>query len=139
MLPVTLHNTSLVFLAYEYSRAEAVLSNIGILNLRTSLQSAAEVKNALVSAVTQWVNTTEEGRSLWNYSCANLNIGDLHSSSAFNSVAFIDVLKQYDIEYLGCTVGDLDVELSYDDVLVDSSKLIEQMAQSLHIHKAGNE
>lgn len=121
-----MRNTTLVFLRHE--RFE--VSNIGILNLKTSLESDSEVKKALVDATTHWVNTTKEGRNLWNDSSADLNIGDLASSGGLQSTEFIDALRQRGIEYVSCNLGDCESALSYDKVLVDRSAVAEEVTEA---------
>ena len=64
-----MRNTVLAFVRYE----RADLETLGVLQLRTSIPTDVEVKAALVAATTHWVNTTEAGRALWEYSCADVN------------------------------------------------------------------
>lgn len=111
----------LVFLRYE----GAEVSTIGVLNLRTSLETDTEVKAALTAAATHWVNATEEGRALWNYSCADLNIGDLASSSAFQDEALLVAMRERGVEYVDCFVGECDDAIPYDEVLVDEQQVVE--------------
>jgi hypothetical protein len=119
-------NATLVFLRYE----DAEVSTMGILNLRTLLETDAEVKETLTAATTHWVNTTQAGRSLWNYSCADLNIGDLASSSAFQDEAFLAALRDRGVEYVDCFVGDCDDAIAYDEVLVNEEEVVEEATES---------
>lgn len=112
---------TLVFLRYD----NADVVNVGVLTLRTSLESDVEVKGALVAATTHWVNTTEAGRKLWSYSCADLNIGDLAGSSSFEDADLLRALRERDLEYVDCFVGDCDDALPYDEVLVDEELVAE--------------
>jgi hypothetical protein len=117
-----MHNTKLVFVRYEGGE----VCNMGILSLKTSLNSNDEVKAALVSATTHWVNTTKEGRELWDDSCEDLNIGDLDSGSAFKSAEFIQALKERGVEYVDCSLMSCDEALSFDEVLVNEAELTEE-------------
>lgn len=116
-----LRTAMLVFLRYE----NAEVSTVGVLLLRTAIEQDAEVKQALMAATTHWVNTTEDGRRIWRYSCCDLNIGDLACSSAFQSPAFLAALQERGVEYLDCIVGDTTDALAYDAVLVNEAQVIE--------------
>lgn len=120
-----LRTAMLVFLRYE--RAE--VSTVGVLLLRTAIEQDAQVKEALKAATTHWVNTTEDGRRLWNYSCCDLNIGDLASSSAFQSHAFLAALQERGVEYLDCIVGDTTEALAYDEMLVNEAQVVEEATE----------
>ena len=101
------------------------------MNLKTSLVSEADVKHALTSATTHWVNTTKEGRDLWDESCNDLNIGDLACGSAFKSAELLAALRERGLEYVDCQTGDCESALSYDEVLVDENELLEQAPEAL--------
>jgi len=116
-----LRTAMLVFLRYE----NAEVSTVGVLLLRTAIEQDAEVKQALMAATTHWVNTTEDGRKIWRYSCCDLNIGDLACSSAFQSPAFLAALQERGVEYLDCIVVDTTDALAYDTVLVNEAQVIE--------------
>lgn len=90
----------------------------------------AEVKAALTAATTNWINTTEEGRNLWSYSCEDLNIGDLASSSAFQDEAFLAALRERGVEYVDCFVGGCDDATPYDEVLVNKQEVAQEADDS---------
>jgi hypothetical protein len=44
---------------------------------KKALQTPKDVFDAFRGGITQWVEETEEGKNLWNYSSEDLNIGDI--------------------------------------------------------------
>jgi hypothetical protein len=42
-----------------------------------TLQTPKEVMDAFERGITKWVETTTEGKKLWDYSSEDLNIGDM--------------------------------------------------------------
>lgn len=118
-------DTMLLFLRQE----RAKVTTVSILNLKTILPTDAHVKTALISATTEWVRKTEEGRKLWGYSGEDLNIGDLASSGAFGDAVFLTALRQRGVEYVSCMVGGTEDAIAYDQVLVDTSALEEKQIE----------
>lgn len=117
-----LENARFVTLVYV-RHEDGQVTTIGILKVRTTHKTEFLTRQALRKAVTQWVNTTAQGRSLWEYSCEDLNLGDLASSSAFQDEQFLQVLLANGIEYIECFVDDCDAAGNYDEVLVDETSL----------------
>lgn len=117
--------TTLVFLRQD----DRAGSMVGLLHVGTTLETDQEVKAALKAATTHWVITTEHGRSLWRYSCEDLNIGDLASSRAFQDATFLAALRERGVEYRSCFVGVCSDALSYDEVLVEENFLEEENEQ----------
>lgn len=71
---MTLVRTDLVFTRNQKFHLE----NLLILRFThtENLQNEEEVLEALERAVTEWVETTPEGREAWEDSCEDFNIGD---------------------------------------------------------------
>lgn len=112
--------TTLVFLRHE----KAQVPNIAVLTLRTLLANDRDVMEALIGATTEWVNTTTAGRDLWDFSCNDLNIGDLASSTAFTDEAFLAALRARGIEYVSSEFVIGGAACSYDEVLVDKRSVV---------------
>lgn len=112
-------SATLVFLRNE----SAKVTTAGVLSLKTTLDTDAEVKIALIEATTEWVSKTEAGRRLWVNSGEDLNIGDLASSGAFSDAMFLAALQQRGVAFVDCAVGCTDDSIAYDQVLVDTSRL----------------
>jgi hypothetical protein len=98
------------------------LENMVILKIKHTeeLDSPYQVFNAFSNAITKWVENTEEGRALWNYTSEDLNIGDILSSGSNKSLAHCmkkeGILKWKPIYEL------IDQEeFSYDKVLASPS------------------
>ena len=79
-----------------------------------------ETLNRLKEAVTNWVNETEEGRKLWDYSCEDLNIGDLAAcASREDLIPYLKKAGIKDFNFLFC--GDVSSGAhSFDTVLASS-------------------
>lgn len=74
--------------------------------------------DALEKAVSYWVRHTKEGRSLWDASSEDLNIGDL-ASQAMGEPSFVVALRLHGITHLKVESHALDSGTqSYDRVLV---------------------
>lgn len=82
---------------------------------------------ALTSAVTDWVNGTDEGRLLWEQSSADLNVGDL--GAALPEPTLEPYLAAYGIESLSIEIvnGSDVLGWDYDTVLVEKSELSEHL------------
>ena len=121
-----LRSTTLVFVRHEGAK----VSTVAFLTVRTTLDTDEEVKAALAAATTHWVNSTDAGRHLWDYSFADLNIGDLHSGSAFQDKGFLAALWERGIEYVDCLAMGCDDAIPYDQVLVNAGDLVDAAAGS---------
>ncbi|MBK4736207.1 hypothetical protein [Noviherbaspirillum pedocola] len=105
---------TLVFLRNGQGEVE----NLCMLRLRTEKQPSDAVE-ALKAAVTEWVASTDKGRDVWDFSCCDLNIGDLDSHDGFADETLLELLRKHGVEYVGCSQA-LDAAIvSYDKVLVD--------------------
>lgn len=113
--------TTLVFLRHEKSQ----VPNIAVLSLRTLLENDRDVMEALIGATTEWVSTTTAGRDLWDFSCNDLNIGDLASSTAFTDEAFLAALRARGVEYVSSEFVSGGAACSYDEVLVDMRYVVQ--------------
>lgn len=71
------YNSVLPFIIWEGMK----IKNIIIVRLKTLRPVYVEESppNCLIEAVTQWVERTKYGKECWEYSCGDLNIGDLSS------------------------------------------------------------
>ena len=113
---------SLVFVRHEDGR----VTTIGVLNVESRLDESG-CKTALKEAVTHWVKTTEDGKRLWTYSCGDLNIGDLASSSAFEDEEFLAALHNRGVDYVDCQVNDGAEAFAFDEVLVNTNEIDEEL------------
>lgn len=111
---------TLVFLRNSSGEVE----NLCMLRLRTDKQPSDAV-DALKSAVTEWVGTTEKGRRVWEVSCNDLNIGDLDSHDGFADPVLLELLCKHGVEYVGCSQALEGAFVNYDKMLVDTSRVVE--------------
>ena len=108
------HNiTHLSFVRYENGKVDA--SKGLIIEM---LEEGPDPLEELRFAVTRWVKETERGLKLWEYSCEDLNVGDLNQSDFDDIVHYarwISRIKETDAIMLGGGVI-----LSFDLVLADN-------------------
>jgi len=92
-----------------------------------------ELRQSVTNAVTEWVNTTEEGKEAWQSSSEDFNIGDLSvhlaGEDTWEEDALARCLRNHGITWLEVecysdTNGDVD--WTYDTVLVDDLALNEE-------------
>lgn len=109
---------------FNFARHEdGEVTTMGILSFTTSLSDDDAAWDAMMDAVTKWVATTEAGRSLWNYSSHDLNIGDLAGSDAFNDPDLRQLLAERGLIVENVTVSDAEYARSYDTILVNIKDL----------------
>lgn len=78
--------------------------------------SPEDTLKRLTAAGRQWVETTEEGQEAWDYSCEDLNIGDLDSCGAFSDEGYLGCLAAQGLGFV--SLLDLDGGIvPYDSVL----------------------
>jgi hypothetical protein len=83
---------------------------------KKTLKTPYEVFKAFTTGITKWVENTEEGQTLWNYTSEDLNIGDILNSSGnktLNKYLAKEGIKKW------ATIYELidQEEFSYDKVL----------------------
>lgn len=104
--------------ALTFVRQEGIdLTTMAILLLRSAHDTKDETMTALEDAVKKWVETTELGRSVWEQSCQDLNIGDLNGHDAFFDPDFTKILADNGLMYVDCHMADSDSAYAYDRVL----------------------
>jgi hypothetical protein len=115
------HTTQLVFI-----RREGIeIPNIALATVTTAKKiSVREAMKKLEAAVQDWVENTQSGRKCWDYSCGDLNIGDLAThEEQFTSDGQDCLRKQGILDFTIQYVGDLsEGTFSYDRVLAHESK-----------------
>jgi len=82
------------------------------------------VLKKFIDVVTQWVSSTEEGKEAWEYSSEDFNVGDLASyedeiKEAMSKELMANGIHDFEILW----GGDSTEIVSFDTILVDSSKL----------------
>ncbi len=90
----------------------------------------SKLRDALTNAVTEWVDTTEDGQGLWQYSCGDLNIGDLAGhgeDEELNRILAKHGIRNFDITTFSDASGDQD--WTYDTVLVNEDALTSEESE----------
>jgi hypothetical protein len=102
--------------------------------IRGEIQASTDVLNALITAMTDWVDRTEEGRLFWEQiTDRDANIGDL--LSCFDGglpEPVAERFKQWGVHNFKVEgLGDLEVapEWAYDTLLVDPEELDERQGE----------
>lgn len=114
--------------ALTFVRQEGIeLTTIAILLLRTAHATKDDTMAALEASVTKWVETTELGRSVWESSCQDLNIGDLNGHDAFFDPDFTKILADNGIAYVDCHMADSESAFSFDRVLAHPDTPLPQL------------
>jgi len=76
-------------------------------------------------AVTEWVKTSEDGKSVWEYSGNDLNIGDLMSHGGIEDiVALMPGVESIDLDQIGHPRGG---NWTYNTVLVNEEEIEEDV------------
>lgn len=83
-----------------------------------SLDNKKDPQTELRKAATAWVRETDSGKTVWEYSGGDMNIGDIasHDESGFAKYVELHGIKDFRIVY----VGDTSDALPYDTVLADA-------------------
>jgi hypothetical protein len=105
-----------------------VLSNLLVLRVEHTYSKTAGVKTLILPAIkagiTEWIEKTKAGKEAWDYSCEDLNIGDIASSHTTDK-ELLACLRRQGITGLDVVFELSDAnEVSYDHVLVNSEALI---------------
>lgn len=82
------------------------------------LGTPEKVMGAFKRGITKWVETTEEGEKLWDYSCEDLNIGDiggLESDGALGKLLATEGIHSWEETFCLCSENNF----SYDTILAD--------------------
>jgi len=108
------HKTHLAFTRKDTNRVE----NLVVLKITHSpkISGPKEVFEALCKGITSWVEETEHGKNLWQYTCEDLNIGDIlgeHKDKKLAKYLKIQGIKKWKPIY---ELVDQE-EISYDRVL----------------------
>jgi hypothetical protein len=88
---------------------------------KKSLVNPYQVFKAFKTGITRWVENTEKGQNLWNYTCEDLNIGDLlgeYGNKELNKFLSIEGIKSWKPIY---ELVDQE-EFSYDKVLASPNE-----------------
>lgn len=83
---------------------------------KKSLVNPYQVFKAFKAGITRWVENTQEGQNLWNYTSEDLNIGDIlgeHKNEELNKFLSLEGIKKWEPIY---ELVDQE-EFSYDKVL----------------------
>lgn len=116
-----------------FAREEGMHIDVGVviectLDHPEKFNNQYDVLRRLNAAVTQWVNTTDEGRACYDYSSEDLNIGDLLSSVDFNKKddPLIKILREHGMHLnVLAQFGGHEI-IAYDRHLVDGEDLIKE-------------
>lgn len=84
----------------------------------SSIRTAADLKTALVSACSKWMQQTKEGMDAWEYSSMDFNFGDLVVNMHGSLPGFIanEGIEDFSID----DTAEPCSEMSYDTVLMSS-------------------
>lgn len=81
------------------------------------ISTSGELRKAICRAVTNWINRTEDGKTAFNASCHDFNIGDLAhlvGCPVLNKFLRAEGIQKLDVE---CSSETSDPNWDHDDVL----------------------
>ena len=76
-------------------------------------------------AVTQWINTTEQGKRSYADSCEDFNIGDFLNDGVRTDDDFGRICQQHNVRVVHCEQLPLDQHCSFDALLYDQDAVDE--------------
>ena len=113
-----LNNHRLFFYRLDNSKIDVA----SLLTCQTADASAKQVMARLRRAITQWINTTEEGKKQWKSSFEDFNVGDL--SGLLGDWSLIRCLEANGIHDFDITGVILDCDaFHYDTVLANPNEI----------------
>ena len=101
--------------------AVLVLEGLGSLGTGHPDGPQGEVLLRFKSAVTDWVNNTDEGKAAYSGSSEDLNIGDLLNEDIGNSSQFKELCEKHDVTFVSCEFVGIVRVVPFDTHLVDQS------------------
>lgn len=109
---------------FNFARTEdGAVTTLGILTFTTSIDNNDAAWAAMMDAITKWVATTDAGRSLWEYSSNDLNIGDLAGSDAFGNKDLKALLEARGLHFKSLAVSDSEGCADFDFALADATQI----------------
>lgn len=105
-------------------REEGMITTLGILEIASTNPDEGGAWDAMIDAITEWVNTTEAGRRAWIGSSKDLNIGDLASFDAFQDKDLSRLMAERGLTFKSLMIADSQDDCAdYDEVLINYETL----------------
>lgn len=100
----------------------ATISTFGVITITSDDSKDSKVLiDKLKVGITDWINTTKDGKDVWDYSSADLNIGDIAGYEKDESL--IDCLSEHGIGFEVKVMNGCGNIFPYDTVLANEAAI----------------